>query len=373
MASSSSCWDTLEIPSGLSWENWRNYFTKHELWRPVVRAVCQHEQFPCDTVEETFPGSVPVYVVDNSKIVKLFPPFTSDDYKAEAEVYQLLNSNNATQQDSNGAHATQQDSNGACLPVSVPKLFVTNSFVVNSGETWNYIVMQFLPGQAIRELYDSLTEEDMGKLGKMLGQVILRFHAVPLSGSKVFADGKLEKWHDWVRDIKKNYDYELNLALEEQGIAMKVELQESLKKFVSQLEPTVGTLDDPPKPVCLVHGDITEDHLLIVKTESEYSIGGIIDFADAIVGPPWYEFVAVWLGACNSRLALFKPFLAEIRQELPDIPPLEMQRMCMSMTCLHRCPGVITDWVAKQSPDVVAALDTVEQMMERMWPLEMFQ
>ena len=48
---------------------------------------------------------------------------------------------------------------------------------------------------------------------------------------------------------------------------------------------------EPPFKKVLLHGDITRDHLILTEKNRSWSISGVIDFGDARIGHPYYEFV----------------------------------------------------------------------------------
>ena len=51
---------------------------------------------------------------------------------------------------------------------------------------------------------------------------------------------------------------------------------------------------EPPFPHVFLHADLTEDHFLLTRREDgSWSITGIIDFGDARIGHPFYDFTAV--------------------------------------------------------------------------------
>ena len=66
----------------------------------------------------------------------------------------------------------------------------------------------------------------------------------------------------------------------------------------------------PPhfRPV-LINADLTDDHLLLLYRFGTWRISALIDWADAEVGSPEYEWVAYWFILCRQNAAMFRETL----------------------------------------------------------------
>ncbi len=62
--------------------------------------------------------------------------------------------------------------------------------------------------------------------------------------------------------------------------------------WYSWIREQLFDFQEPPYPLTLLNGDITEDHVLLKKQGGTWEISGLIDFGDARVGHPYYEFIA---------------------------------------------------------------------------------
>lgn len=71
------------------------------------------------------------------------------------------------------------------------------------------------------------------------------------------------------------------------------------------VEQVSDYLIDAPAPSVLVHADITDDHVFL----NGGGLQPVIDWGDAIVATPYYEFVAVYLDALAGSRELFWRFL----------------------------------------------------------------
>ncbi|GAB3697301.1 phosphotransferase family protein [Nocardiopsis oceani] len=60
-----------------------------------------------------------------------------------------------------------------------------------------------------------------------------------------------------------------------------------------------------PAPVCLVHGDLTEDHVFVDRD----SLTGVIDWGDAMVTDPFYELAPLHMSTFGADPELLRSFL----------------------------------------------------------------
>ena len=62
----------------------------------------------------------------------------------------------------------------------------------------------------------------------------------------------------------------------------------------SWIRSRLAAFAEPPFPHVFLHADLTEDHFLLTKREDgSWFVSGIIDFGDARIGHPFYDFVAI--------------------------------------------------------------------------------
>ena len=59
----------------------------------------------------------------------------------------------------------------------------------------------------------------------------------------------------------------------------------------------------------VIHGDLNAEHLLIEERGGRWNVSALIDFGDARIGVPCYEWMPLWLGLCNRDVAVMHAFL----------------------------------------------------------------
>jgi hygromycin-B 7''-O-kinase len=220
--------------------DYRLVHTVDSTWLPAVTAICTRHGLDTSHLERQ-PAGTHVVFRTGSRIVKLYAPFWLEDFAAEHNALQFLRG----------------------LPT--PEL-------VAQGDTegWPYLVMTVVPGTPAEEIWPDLGNTDRIDIARQLGGLMRRLHRQEpvkelatdweaflgerISGAEDFhAAG--EPWRGWIR------------------------------------EKLTGFCEPPFSPV-LLHADITADHVLLSRTAEGWRITGLIDFGDAMMGHPFYEFIA---------------------------------------------------------------------------------
>ncbi len=185
-------------------------------------------------------GSNVVYAF-GSLIVKLFPPPWKEDFYTEKVALAFANTHG--------------------LPA--PE-------IVAEGEIdgWPYFIATRLNGIPVAEVWHGLHWEQKREIVVQLGRLMHALH-----GSGV-PKGLPDDWDAFLR-------LRLSRAENHHKVAepWRSWIVEQLKDF-----------REPPLQMVLLHGDLTRDHLLLTERDNELSISGLIDFGDARVGHPYYDF-----------------------------------------------------------------------------------
>ncbi len=112
----------------------------------------------------------------------------------------------------------------------------------------------------------------------------------------------------------------------------------------------------------LVSGDVTEDHILLVEGDEGWSISGLIDFADALIAPPAYEWVALWFSALRRDADALRAFLEGYGGLTADTT---FCRTAMAFTFLHEFGAEIM--AEELRGEDTAALTSVQALQAILW------
>lgn len=321
---------TTFLPESMDWEMWGCLFGETAVWLPIIHHICQQAGLPVGTVTAGYPGTCAVFVVDGATVVKIYPPMLPHDFAREREVYQQLTGRLA----------------------KTPRL--VGGGVYHDQLDWPYLLLSFCPGEPIRELYSQLGRFSEQRLGRELGEMLRVVHATPLAGLISF-DTRPAAWHHFLRQRQAAIGDELR----QRGFLPPPVIAEA-EQFLTEMMPQLCA----DERLCLLHADLTEDHLLLVGENGRFSISALIDWADAEVGTVGYEWVALWFGLCNRSLPLFRTILHAYDPAIGFDAALG--RKLLAYTLLHRFGAGILDhvWQLDDQP-VINSLAALEGWL---WP-----
>jgi len=320
------------LPAVRGWPDWSAVFIDAELWRPAIERLWAAEPSLAArtgveriaTVTAGFPGTCAVFILNATTVIKLFPPMVVGDFERERAVYRLLDGR---------------------LP-EMPRLLAEG--VLRDRIDWPYLVTSFLPGAAWREAQTAMPPAQQWAVARALGERIRRVHQTPIRPGLGWPQA--DAWPRFVAGRVAEVPAALRAGLPERVVAEAEALLQGMDWFTG-----------PPQ---LLHGDLTQDHALVTEQEGVWSLTGLIDWADAEIGDPAYEWVALFFGFCGQDKALFRAFMAGYDPggggRLPD------RRRLLAYTLLHRfgahiIAGALPDEVRRD----VAGLD---ELAGRLFP-----
>jgi hygromycin-B 7''-O-kinase len=322
---------TSNLPIINNLGSWNRIFTDRRLWQPVVLDICRRTGLAeGQRIDSTFPGTCAVFVVDKTVVIKVFPPFLTDDYRRAVEVYRLI---------------------GDSLDPYTAKLLAHGTY--RDQVDWSYQILSFMPGQAIREVRHRIRPFTQQAIAHDLGWIISTLHELPLTEPTMF-DLRPEAWHAFIQERLEQCLVELDDILPAHMVA-------EAGQFLGQtwlLEQPAGF---QPR---LLNGDLTEDHLLLIEQLGEWRISAVIDWADALVGAVEYEWVALWFGLCAQDSVFFRAIL---RSYDPTIRlDFQFRQRMLAHTFIHRFGPQIIDFVLKQPG--APTINSLVELQAWLWP-----
>lgn len=232
-------------------------------WRPYAEAAMASRGLSEATMVSGFEGTYPTLVGDQL-VVKLFGHFPGwrESFAAEIAANRAIETNDG---------------------ISAPRIVASGSVFPGDEADWPFVVMERLDGQAWRDA--ELGAEVAGSVAWHLGSQIRRLHDSGLASLGLVRE-------DWI-------------AAHGQDAAERHRKWGSLPKhLVDRIDTYLSGYQAGRR--CLVHGDLTEDHLFVRGGE----LLGIIDWGDAMVTDPFYELGALHLGAFAGDRRLLERFLS---------------------------------------------------------------
>ncbi len=281
------------LPCISSIEEYRHVYADRDTWLPAVTELARRHRLPGPAQRETL-GTHVVFGFGDL-ILKLYSPLWAQDFQAERAALRHLRG----------------------LPA--PEIAAEGEL-----EGWPYLVLTRLEGTPASMVWSSLPLEGKRGIIRQFGALIARLHQHALPGDWP------DEWHAFIRE-------RLERAEEHHGLG---------EPWRSWIRQQLAGFREPPLAPVLLHGDLTDDHLLLVEREGGWKLSGLIDFGDARLGHAYYDLIA--------PLACYTYGQPELSLELVRAYGLEPSRPVLdSLTryCLLHEFGKLGDCLARFPAD----------------------
>lgn len=228
------------LPDVPSPADYRLVHTEDATWLPAMTAICGRHGLEPSSLTRQVAGTHVVFR-SGPRIIKLYAPFWPEDFTAERAAL------------------------GHLRGLPAPELAAQGEF-----EGWPYLLMSVVSGIPADNVWPQLAATEKIDVARQLGALMRQLHhqravtelavdwdaflAERISGAEAF-HAAVEPWRDWIRD-------------------------------------RLASFREAPFSPVLLHADITADHALLSRTVTGWRITGLIDFGDAMMGHPFYEFIA---------------------------------------------------------------------------------
>lgn len=161
---------------------------------------------------------------------------------------------------------------------------------------------------------------DLQAVGRDLGPILSALQAVPLDFAALIGVVNLEDF--------ESADGLRTGTLEELAAIQSVVPASTRARCRAFVDGECAALAAAPRSRCLLHGDLSAEHLLIDPTEGQ--VVGLIDWADACFGDPAYDlkFLWAWLGE-EAVLPLITP--RQIRMDVGLLDRVRYYGVCTAV------------------------------------------
>jgi hygromycin-B 7''-O-kinase len=365
------------LPRIVTWRNWDRLYTDVSLWRGPIERVFSRLGLSLVSIDAGFPGTSAAFAVECAPgsaqggptdshesafavgggkvppgryVVKFYPPMVHGDFVAEVEV--------------RGALRTARPGSLSPVPGASPVPDVVAAGILEDRIDWPYLVEPFLPGRAVREVWDGMDAAGRAGVAVQVADLLKAVHSTPLSllprltrtarEWQAWAHGRLDACVDEIAAAKILPDAilpEIRRFMDEEG-----------GRVIAGVED--GSLN-------LLHGDMTEDHVLVEQVETQagrkesvWQVTGLIDFGDAEVGPLFYEWVALWFALFRQDATAFRAFLERYEGSVPDVAA----GRAMVFTLLHRFNSAIIAHILRRRSVDPSGVADLAALVDLMWP-----
>lgn len=301
---------------------------------PLVRGICQRHGLSSTRVRLTPGLDRPIFFVDCTHVVKLYPHGAANTRRREVLCYSCLGGPENL----------------------VPQLLASGS--VRDSRRWRYIILEYRPGIMFGDISCGLSPASMRGVAERLAATVHGIHAADVSGS-------IEVFPDWpsflqrqVGSVHMTYRHRCGLS---------DDVSRDLARYVEQRLP------DPTDPRCLINADLTGENLLLARRDGRFVPVALVDFGDAEYGHREYEWVALCLGMFDSNPMLIGPFFKSYNGSQID---RRWREQMLAWTLVHRYGPEIVLWALAGRPDGLGGVRgpgsiTVrhaDDLLELLWP-----
>lgn len=299
--------DDIPYPKGTPFFLGESYPSRVEKWEeiegqsfdffPAAREILKRENLNYKKLEKASDGSLPVFLMDEKWVLKLFTPLLFEDFEVELKTLEVLQDN---------PH------------VPVPGIHSANHF-----EKWPYIIQSYLPGKPLNIHASAFSEEDRHGFIESLGRAISRLHQV----SKQSLHSKYQCFN-W--DLFEGRQLE-NCINRQKGLGLTEPWIFGLEQFLSGAP---GPLKNSSAAVFL-HTELMDNCLFYQEKDGCCVVSGICDWAEAFWGSWEYEIPSLVLFVTHQKKGLLRRFLKAYGVPEKSLN-LELQYRFMRSLLMHR-------------------------------------
>ena len=300
----------MQLPANIEVSHFiKNYRLQPQLWLQAIRETCLLHAISAEHLIPFPDGSNLIAACDNKYVVKIFPPFHRHQWESEYRVLEHLHEK---------------------VTIPIPGLIAHGE----RDDQWTYLIITLLPGVTLESIWVTCSTEEKKHLLECIGKMMKEVHAVAIGDLVTLQPA----WNEFLNHQLKNF------AQRHRRLGMP---DWFLEGSVTYVQEAISLLPDPHQLVILT-GEYTPFNLLVTGAPGQWSISGMIDFGDAMIGYHEYDLLGplMFLAAGNSALiqSLFKGYGYEGHGTDPD-----SRRRLLLLQILHRYSNFndqlrITNW-----------------------------
>jgi hygromycin-B 7''-O-kinase len=315
---------------------WPTIFTDPAIWQEAVATVlARHHLGPLTTIRAGYPGSHAVFIANGALVVKIYAPFWGDTAPLEQSLLATIATHNI---------------------VALPTIHATGTLHA-ANHDWPYLVMDFLPGERLGKRWPLLIPHERAAIATQLGPILRQLHTIPVTPAiQPIFTGLRADWPAFIQhQIANAVDHH------QQRRSLTPPLLAQLPAYLTAARPLL--LPDQPASHVILHGDVTADHLLLQPDPTGvWQITGLIDFGDARLGDPLYDFVAVSVDFMHDTPTALQACFAVYGPTTDPTDPV-FRRKLTALALLHEYSDMRGLLATLGGPNAVTALAQLESII----------
>jgi hygromycin-B 7''-O-kinase len=310
-------------------------FTDVTVWRHAVERVCRRHNLPIASIQAGLAGTHPVFLIDTAEpfFIKFYETrffAGARSYEVERDLYQWLPST---------------------LTLTIPQLLASGT--LEDDGSWPYIITSLVPGSSFGAVRQQVSALDTHALATVLGQTLGHLHRIPITTAPVLV------WLHQAYDHFIRRQYDRCVAHHQEWNTLPPHLIAQIPRYLAAHERITA-----PVSPCLIHADLTQDHVLGVFQDGHWRLTGLIDFGDAWVGDWIYELVALHLSVFQLDQHLLQTFLTAYTSDEGKLERFVERAMVATLVFEFNA----FETIAEHRPAALA-MATLEEVAVAMWSI----
>ena len=305
-------------------------------WIDLALATCAHADIQCRTIEiiatwDQDACANTVYRLDSRRYLKIFGPTANRQFHIERSLLITLERYHT---------------------VPAPRIVVEG----NPAQGPPYLVLSEVPGSTAEDVWDNLPRSEQLAVARQLGEITAAIHRLP-EQELATVEQHLGGWHNHVKaeqarriPLIENTENLARKQRDEMIRFMEVEAQELL---INSLKP--------------IHGELAHNHIYLSQESGTWKVTGLIDWADAMLGPPGLDVAFLWFWTFSKDREAMRVCLEALYEENP--PPERLARRCLAAILhTHSMPALWAEFAERRTRS-----NPIEhEMTEVLFPSDVF-
>jgi len=305
-------------------------------WLNIAQQACDHAGIQAGSIEvivtwDQLYCANAIYRLGNRQYLKIFGPDAEWQFHLERTMLNLLEKHQS---------------------IPAPRL-VTEGY---GDGLQPYIIMTAVPGKTAQAIWDELSRPEQLAIARELGSITADIHRLPLQNFQVVEQVVGSKARQ-IQGIMANRV--------EQIIAAEKLTNNQRDKLLTFLSGEA--LAYISRAQNINHYDLAHNHVFLVGQGNGVKVSGIIDWGEAILGPPEWDIVYLWFWTFSGDRRAMQECLRALYgvEDRPD----DFARRCLAAVLYTPSMGILwhqfLEKVSKTRP-------IVEQMIDALFPAEVF-
>jgi aminoglycoside phosphotransferase (APT) family kinase protein len=305
-------------------------------WDELAIAACSHANIKPGAIEtlatwdQVYCANA-VYRIYGQQYLKLFGPAAERQFHIERALLRILE-----------AHPV----------IPAPR-------IIAEGERASeppYLLLSGIPGDTAENVWDELERSQQLALARDFGAITAAIHRLPqeeLAAIEQQFGGRSQHTRAW----KKQRTAEI-----EATGAFSVQQRDDLLRFLHEEAPQL--LDGQLK---VTHYDLAHNHIYLSQESGTWQVTGIIDWAEAMLGPPEWDVAYLWFWTFTRDREAMRESLRTLYADSP--PPERFARRCMAALLYTSSMALLWPYFAERG----GAVESIAREMTAFYfPVEVF-